>query len=130
MSSRTVARPVGVRPQDVSATDYEMFAPDIVTWMEHGHNRACIGIDTREVRPFVCIATVTGESEVVGNIRSTMLLGYNMLDVKGNEWCRFLRNSAVFTGFTGTLSDKLSRARIDFHFRRIAFRGTAGLLPV
>ena len=86
--------------------------------MEQANDCACVGIDTCQVWPFVCIATIAGEREVVWIISSTVLLGHDMLDMKGNQWCRLLRNAAVFTGVTGTPSDKLSRARIHFHFLR------------
>jgi hypothetical protein len=98
----------------MSAADNEMFAPDIPTGMEQSNDCACVGIDTREVWPFVRVATITGEREVVRVISSTMLLGHNMLDVKRNQWRRFLQNAAVFAGVTGMPSDKLSRARIHF----------------
>jgi hypothetical protein len=93
-----------------------MFAPDIPTWMEQRNDCACIGIDTRQVWPCVGVATITGEREVVWIITSAMLLGHNMLDVKGNRWRRFLWNATVFTGVTSTPSDELSRARIHFPF--------------
>ena len=99
---------------DKTAFQHEMFAPDIVARMKQCNDRTHIGINTRQVRSFVRVATITGEREVLRIISSTVLLRHNVLDMKRNQWRRFLRDAAIFASIAGAPSDELSRARIHF----------------
>jgi len=116
---------------DATAAEYEMFAPDILTGVEQCDECTCFGIDTHQIRSFVCVTTITGEREVVWIVSTAVLLGHNMLDVKWDEWGCFLRDAAILTNLARTPSDKLSRAGVHcVFFRQTAFPGIAALSPV
>ena len=55
----------------------------------------------------MCIAVVTGESEVCAVVTSAMLASDDVFDVIGEEWLRVLRKAAVFAAMIGTFTDGL-----------------------
>ena len=107
LSRRTVARPVGVRPGILSASTDKVITPSISTRIEQRRHSARVGIDAREVRPFVRVAAVAGEREAVGVVRTAVLPRYDMFDVERNKRRRLLRHAAILTRVACTLSNKL-----------------------
>ena len=106
LSGRTVARPRR-QAENVSALDDKMIGPGVSTRIEQCRDSARIGIDTREVRPFVSVVAVAGESEAAGIAGATVLLRYDVFDMETHEGCRLLRHAAILTRVASTPSNNL-----------------------
>ena len=104
-----------------------MIAPDVSTRVEQCRHSARIGIDAREVRPFVGVAAVAGEREAAGIVRATVLPRYDVFDMERNQRRRRLRHAAILTGIAGTPSNNLPQTWV--HAKRIVWRGSGEPLP-
>ena len=65
-------------------------------------------IDARKIRSLVQIAPITGQREIGGIVVAAMLSGNNMLDVKGRQRHRCLRQATVFAFLTGPATNEFS----------------------
>ena len=69
--------------------------PDIIPWMEKRSYSPGFRIDSREVWPFLPIASPAGESQIVGLRQSSVLFRNNMLDMEGPRECRFWKAAVL-----------------------------------
>jgi len=90
-----------------------MLRPEIRPGMKQTDELPGIGIKTGYVGTFVAIAVRASECEIAGNGLSPVLLGDNVVDLKGQRQCR-LWNAAVFTPSSGSLSNGLSEFPIHW----------------
>jgi hypothetical protein len=73
-----------------------------------------MGIKTGYVGTFIAIAVWASECEIAGNGLAPVLLRNDVVNLKGQRQCR-LWNAAVFTPFSGSLSNGLSE--VSIHWR-------------
>ncbi len=107
LSSRTRRATCGRQAENVSASDYKVIAPGVSTRIEQCRHSARVGIDAREVRPFVRVAAVAGEREAAGIAGATVLPRYDVFDMERNKRRRLLRHAAILTRVASTLSNNL-----------------------
>lgn len=80
--------------------------------VEERHDLAGLGINARKIRPFVGVAAVAGESEILRVVAAPVLFRSHVLDVEGDEGSRFLRNAAILAHVTGAPPDEFTCLRI------------------
>ena len=95
------------RGDAVNTTPFErkVLRPEIAPRMKQSHELPRERINPRQVRAFMQIAAVTGQSEIVRVIGAPMLLCHNMLDVMP-QVAMFLSQAAIFATFNGASPDK------------------------
>lgn len=94
-------RRLGQKP---SAFPGEMLVPLLPPWMKQGDDLAGIGIDPRQVRPFVAVAVAARESEVFQYRGAAVLLGDDVVELK--RQCREgFWEAAVLAAVTGPDAD-------------------------
>lgn len=76
--------------------------------MEEGSNLPCGGVDAAKIRPLVPIAAVTGPSEIIQRGFPAVLVGDDMLEVKGFERRKPVREVTVFAAPAGPLANLLA----------------------
>lgn len=89
LSSRAVARPVGVSPTKFCVTSFKMVVPTVSSGIEEVDDFAGVRVNARKVRAFEEVATVTCKCQsfqiVQVIIVRRVLFGDHMLDMKRNE---------------------------------------------
>jgi hypothetical protein len=70
---------------DISPSTLKVITPCIFTGIEKRYHGVRVGIDAREVRPFICVAAVARESQRIGHVRAAMLPRDDVFNVKGNK---------------------------------------------
>lgn len=111
----------------MSTPNDKVITPGVSPRIEQCRYRARIGIDAREVRPFVRVAAVAGEREATGIVDATVLPRYDVFDMERNKWRRILWHTAILTRVASTPSNNLPQTW--FHAKRIVWRGNGALLP-
>jgi len=103
-SARTAC---GCQSDNISPSNNKVIGPDVSTRAEQCHHGPRVGIDTREVWPFVRVTAVTGKRQAAGIVCATVLPRYDVFDMERNERRRRLRHPAILTSITGTPSNNL-----------------------
>ncbi len=103
-----------------------MVRPCLFPWMEKSDDLFRRGVDAGEIWPFVEVAVVASQSEILQLIIASMLAGDDMLDVKNKERIRILMNPTVFAAIPRTLSHKIPRQRVHESSSLSIFETTAG----
>jgi hypothetical protein len=75
-----------------------------------------IGVDTRQVSTFKCVASFTGQGKVRRVVRSTMLARQDMLDVKRYVSLRRLGEPTVFASIARPFTHGKFRRRVHSAF--------------
>ena len=90
-----------------SPFDNKVIDPNVSTRIEQRHHGPRVGINTREVCAFVCVAAATGQRQAAKIVGSPVLFRYDVFDMERNERRRRLRHPAIFTSITGKPSNDL-----------------------
>src|SRR5258708_5489125 len=77
--------PRGRPPHDHRILYEEVLVPHLAPGVEEEHDDTCVGIDPREVRPFVEVVMEAGQSEVVVAGPAAVLARHDVVDVEGYE---------------------------------------------
>lgn len=77
------------------AVPCEVFIPIVEPWIEEWLQFVAFGIVAGDVGALVAVARQTGEREIGSRRRTRVLLGADMVKLKGLD-VEFLRNAAVF----------------------------------
>jgi hypothetical protein len=85
MNCRTA---LGSEPDTPGAMKSEMFRPRVPPRMEERHEFSARGVDAREVRPFMSVASIAGQGQVARVVGPTVLFGDDVFDV--------MREAALF----------------------------------
>jgi hypothetical protein len=83
-------------PDNKDSIALEVLFPLVQPWIKQPDERAAFRVKPTQVRSFVCIAVVTGESEISVVVTSAMLASDDVFDVIDEEWLRVLWKAAVF----------------------------------
>jgi len=73
----------------------EMVLPFVLSRMKQSYNYICLGVYSRNVRPFVVIASKTRQRKIPGFVSPMMFAGNYVINLKGEEII-LLRHSTVF----------------------------------
>ena len=84
----------------------EVLTPVILSRMEQPNDLASVGIDGRNVRPLVRIASITAQTEVLGFSLPTVLPRDNVVDVEREESVLVLMNATVLAAIARALADE------------------------
>ena len=82
-----------------------MIAPAIAARMKQGRNMTRIRINPGEVCAFVQVALKTGQRKIFKVVRSSMLAGDDVLDVKGMKTVVFLAEAAILAAMASAPAD-------------------------
>ena len=94
-------------PDNKDSVALEVLIPLAQPWMKQPDERTVFRVKCAEVRSLMCIAVVTGESEISAVVSSAMLASDDVLDVIGEERLRILRQAPVFAAITSPFADSL-----------------------
>ena len=89
----------------------EVVPPAVFAWVKQAHYLTTMGIDTSDVRPFVAVAIVASESEIVFGVLSPMLARNDVVDLKRQE-VEVLRHLTVFAGAPSALPNVLLKSAV------------------
>ncbi len=89
-----------------STLPLEVLTPVILSRMEQPNDLASVGIDGRDVRPLVRIASITAQTEVLGFSLPTVLPRDNVVDVEREESVLVLMNATVLAAIARALADE------------------------
>jgi len=78
-------------PRDHSSAHDEMLIPMLGAWIEKRNHIARFGIKTGEVRPFVQVAVIAREREILRLVVTAVLPRNDVFDVKPREGRMLLR---------------------------------------
>ena len=84
----------------------EVVRPSVSARVKQPHYLTAVGIDTSDVRPFVAVAIVASEGEIVFGALSPMLTRDDVVDLK-RQVVKMLRHLTVFAGSSGALPNVL-----------------------
>ncbi len=79
--------------------------PLVSPWIEETSELLGDRIDAGQVRPFMQIVLVAGESQIAWGIGTAVLLSNDVFDVKREEGIILFVDSAVLAALPGTLPD-------------------------
>src|SRR5258708_13227735 len=113
-------------PDNEDPVALEVLIPLILTWVEQSDECAAFGVKGAEIGPLMCVAVITGESEVFTGVSSAMLASDDVLDVIGEKRLCCLRQATVFAATPGPLIDTLPEPPV--HLRRHDRQPRAGEL--
>ncbi len=87
-----------------------MVLPLVLSWVEQFD---CLIADFRgQVRPFGEIASVAGEREIAQFVATSMLPGYDVLDMKCH-FSKLFRQSAIFATIGGALPNESAGSAVN-----------------
>jgi len=89
----------------------EMVGPHVLMGVEEWYDGRGLDVNSREIRTFACVASITGQGEVLRVVWAAVLFRDNVLDVMG-EAALLLAEEAVFATVPGPRADILSRLRV------------------
>jgi NhaP-type Na+/H+ and K+/H+ antiporter len=95
------------KPDNEDSIALEVLIPLILTGVKQSHECTAFRVKGAQIRPFMRVAVVTGESEVFTVVGSAMLASDDVLDVIGEKRLGRLRQAAVFAAMPGPLIDTL-----------------------
>jgi hypothetical protein len=84
--------------------------PFVQPRIKESDERTAFRVKCAEVRSFMCIAVVTGESEIFVVVTSAVLASDDVFDVIDEEWLCVLRKAAVLAAMIGTFTDGFAGA--------------------
>jgi hypothetical protein len=93
-------------PGDERSFSSEMIGPTVATWMKQGHKLSGLWVKPGDVGPFVAIAEVAGQRQILRLCWTAVLARDDMLDVKANEARRRLGQTAVFARVARSAADE------------------------
>lgn len=93
--------------------------------MQQRDQRSGIGIDARQIGPFVPIAPITSERETGGIVGAAVLFRHDVFHVECNQRGYRLGKAAIFTRIRGPRAHKTASAPIQL--RGLPREDTAGL---
>ena len=85
--------------------------------MKQWNNRTGQWINCRQIRALVAIAAVASQCQIGGFGRSTMLLGYNVFQVKGHCGSDALMDLAILAALVSALPYTRAELPIHLHAR-------------
>lgn len=91
-----------------SAVPPKMAIPFLPARVKEEHHLTRLGVDPAQIRPFVVIAMVAGQTEVVLVITAAMLFGGDVLHVECGQRDMLLRQTTVFAAVARAAADALS----------------------
>lgn len=108
----------GSRAADKYRTDpSEVAAPALPAWMEERDHVAVKRVAAAKIRALLEVAPVAAPAAVLGQIRTAVLPGDDVLDVEGRYRYRPIRKVTVFAAAAGPFSNDLAE--------RLSHRGAA-----
>lgn len=115
--------PLSSTPNDFNADPVEVVSPSIKSGIEQQHNRVGFRVDRGEIRSLVSVAVRTSQGQIVRVVAAAVLLGPNVLDVKGEKRRGRLGQLAVLASFARSLPHELASRSVyqeaAFRFRRV-----------
>jgi hypothetical protein len=108
----TVARPTAVRPTRERTFPVEVLGPIVSSGVKQPYEFASLGIDTRDVRTLVRIASIAAQTEIVGFRLPAVLERDDVVDGKREENVLILANEAVLAAIARPVSDEVSQSDI------------------
>jgi len=81
--------------------------------MEQRNHRSGIGIDARQIGPFVPIAPIAGERETVGIVGTAVLFGHDVFHMECNQRRCQLGKAAIFTRVPGPRAHKTAGSLVQ-----------------
>ena len=90
----------------------EMVRPGIFAGMKQRDDFIRFGIDAAEVRSLVGVAAIASQAKILEIVITSVLLGNNVLDVKGKESGCFLWDQAILAPLAGTPPDSFAGAGV------------------
>ena len=100
------------QPSHDAAHNHEMLGPNLSARVEEVRDLVCLIIDCAEVRSLVMIAVMASQREVRRIIRTVMLAGNDVLDVKTKIRFGVLMKPAILALIAGTLPNELARGEV------------------
>ena len=82
-----------------------MLFPDVLPRVEERGDRACCGINTREIYAFVSIASVAGQGEVCRIVLAAVFAGNDVLNVESRKREMLLREQTVLATMARSATD-------------------------
>ena len=84
-----------------------MVQPDFLPRLKKRGDAPCLGVNSGEVRAFLKITTMAGESQIGKLVGAAMLLGDDMFDMKG-EWTEVVAELAVLASIGRSMADLIA----------------------
>jgi hypothetical protein len=113
--------PGGSVGEDFTSDVGEVLIPSVSARVKERDDPAGHGVDPREVRPFMRVAKVAGQGQVLEVIAATVLAGDDVLDVKSQPRSAPFGGPAVFAATFGPLPHAPAR-RFVHHAAACVFR--------
>jgi hypothetical protein len=85
-----------------------VLVPRLASRIEEPDDAPGLRIDPREIRPFVQVAVIAGEGEVIGVVGAAVLPGDDVLDVKRDERDVLLQQPTVFAAPPSPRSNEIA----------------------
>jgi hypothetical protein len=94
---------------DVDTIPREVLFPPMATWVEKLGYLVCNGINAGQISVFMQIAVDAGEGKIANIITTVVLLGNDVLNVKGGKGRVVLMQLTVFATIASALANENSR---------------------